>query len=922
MCGISGPVRVGGWFACLACLVLAAAPAAASQVSLVSRAEPTLPNDAGIGFGAGRPSSDGRFVVFLSAEAHLVPGQVDTNRTTDVFLRDRATGTTVLVSRSATSPTTAANDSSTAPVLSADGRYVAFSSLATDLVAGQTDNNFLADLFLFDRVTGTVTLVSHAASSPATTGNHTAGGAVSLSADGAYIAFTSPAGNLVAGQGGGAGVQVFLYDRAAGTNRLVSHAAGSATFASAAGADRPTLSADGRWVVYESGSEDLVAGSDLPATAVFLFDRTTGTNILVSRSSGSMTQGGDGASTSPRISADGLWVAFQSTASNLVAGVTGSSSQDIFLWERQTGAMTLVTHDASSASTEAGVFSFLAGISADGGRVLFSALSTNLVPGQSGPAGLTKIFLFDRATGANTLVNHAAGSPAAVADQGDFRAFLSGDGRFVAFTTSARNILPGAPETNLDDDVFLYDHAGGGTSLASRVAGTAAAYPQGNSVGSGISDGGEHIVFVSTVANLASGVRDFNGIEDVYTHDRVAGTAELVSRLASPSLSAGAFTDSTDLPTLTSTDGRWVVFTSSAPNLVPGQVEDEAAPGATRDVFLHDRATGTTLLVSRKAGATPATAASNSSSNPVISADGRWVAFQSLAEDLVADQAQSWTDYFNVFLYDRDTGIITLLSHAAGLPSTSANNHSGLPSISADGSRILFRSLATDLGATDGNGMSDLFLYDRAAGTRTLISHAAGAPATTANGPSTYGRLSADGAFIVFTSWASDLLAGQTDPSYSEDVFLHQIAAGTTTLVSHIPGSATTVAAGDSRQPVISADGAVVAFESFAGDLVAGQTDTNGGYDVFLFARATGVVTLVSRASGSATTTGDASSWQPVLSADGAWLAFHSFASNLVAGQVAGLSTFEGDVFLHERATGQTRLMSHAPGAPLVAAAS
>lgn len=847
-------VGLAAWLA----LALAAS-AMASQISLVSRAEPTLPNDAA-GGNTPRLSADGRYAIFLSQRPNLLPGMVDANSGNDVFLRDRTTGTIVLVSRSVSSPITTANGSSEAPSLSADGRYVAFTSEATDLVAGQTDTNGDPDVFLFDRTTGAVTLVSHAASSLNTTAN-AGGDEPVLSADGTALAFISRSTDLVSGYTGPFLVpadQVVLYDRATGVNRLVSHKAATPTSGSDSGGDSPALSADGRFVVYQGYKPDLVAGaSSWGGPNIVLYDRTTDANVLVSHASASSTVAGNGNSENGRISADGAWVAFDSNATDLVAGVSGSNSRDVFLWSRQTGAVILVSHAAGLSLTESN--------------------------GASNPLS------------------------------------LSADGRFVAFDSGARNLLAGPPEADADADadIFLYDRQTGTSALVSHGTGGPDAHVIGDSRVAGISSGGGHVAFVSLATDLAAGLRDLNYLDDAFAWNRATGAIDLLSKTALPSATASSRTlllSPPSRPTAQiSADGRWVVFASQAANLVPGQLE--TASGETTDVFLHDRLAGTTVLVSHKAGASPGTVASGDSTSPVISADGRWVAFESSAPDLVP--GQSGAGRYNAFLFDRDSGQMTLVSHVPGSATTGGNDDSAAPSLNADGSRITFGSRASDLGFTDTNGLVDVFLADRATGEVTLVSHVAGEPTTTAAGDSVDARLSADGAFVVFQSWAGDLVAGQTDPAGALNVFLYDVEANTSSLVSHVPASLTTTANGSTaRDLTLSDDAGFIAFTSSSTDQVTGQGEnvaTDLDRDVFLQERATGITRVVSHVPGGTTPSGSFAAELYGLSADGRFVVFDDFSTGLVWGPG---EPQEPSVFLYDRETGENVLVSHAMASP------
>ena len=219
--GLAGILTIG--------LVAGAAAAGPGAVELLSRGDPQSDT---AGADGSRPavSADGRYVAFSSPATNLVAGQVDVGGTSDVFLHDRVAGTTILVSRTAASPVTAGNGDSFLPAVSADGRFVAYLSSATDLVAGQAASPVTFNVLLYDRETQATTLVSHAGASPTTPGDGDCQ-AVVLSADGRFVAFESRATNLVTGQVDvNDESDVFLHDREAGTTILVSRAAGSVSF--------------------------------------------------------------------------------------------------------------------------------------------------------------------------------------------------------------------------------------------------------------------------------------------------------------------------------------------------------------------------------------------------------------------------------------------------------------------------------------------------------------------------------------------------------------------------------------------------------------------------------------------------------------------------------------------------------------------
>src|SRR5436190_1064825 len=298
----------------------------------------------------------------------------------------------------------------------------------------------------------------------------------------------------------------------------------------------------------------------------------------------------------------------------------------------------------------------------------------------------------------------------------------------------------------------------------------------------------------------------------------------------------------------------------------------------------------TTERVSVASGGTEGNAASLAAARSAV---GRFVAFVSAATDLVAADTNGASD---VFVHDRQTGATERVSVASG--GAQGNGSSGLigfafpPALSADGRFIAFVSLATSLVAGDTNGATDVFVRDRLTGTTERVSVASGG--TQSNAASLGSALSADGRLVAFQSDATNLVVGDTNGA--TDVFVRDRQTGMTARVS--VASDGTQANNVSTYPALSADGRFVAFQSAATNLVAG--DTNGATDVFVRDRQTGTTERASVASGG--TQGNGSSAGPVLSADGGLVAFHSTATNLVAGDANGAY----DVFVHDRAVSTT----------------
>ena len=341
-----------------------------------------------------------------------------------------------------------------------------------------------------------------------------------------------------------------------------------------------------------------------------------------------------------------------------------------------------------------------------------------------------------------------------------------------------------------------------------------------------------------------------------------------------------------------SSDLRWVAFESLASNLIASDTNHVS------DIFVHDRTSGDTIRLSVDSAGNEA---DRDSFSPSISSDGRFVAFASDADDLVAGDTNHFADIFvrdrdpdGNGIYDEANATTTRVSVKTG--GTQSNGESLGPSISADGMQIAFFSFASNLVGADANGDWDVFVYDQnsLATTRVSVTSSGGE----ANGNSEWPAISSDGSTVAFESFASNLVASDGNGVF--DVFVHAIASGATGRVSVTSGGGEANAA--SYLPSISSDGSVVAFESDASNLVAG--DSNSYTDVFLRDRTAGTTARASVDSSG--NQGDFGSHGPTLSGDGKSVAFWSFADDLVAGD----SNFASDVFLHDFTAATTELVS------------
>jgi Tol biopolymer transport system component len=380
---------------------------------------------------------------------------------------------------------------------------------------------------------------------------------------------------------------------------------------------------------------------------------------------------------------------------------------------------------------------------------------------------------------------------------------VSGDGRYIAFVSWALNLVPS--DWNNCGDIFVKDRQTGGIVRAS--VSTSGVEANGESYAPAISADGRYVAFVSEASNLVSS--DTNEVADVFVRDLVQGTTVRAS-VASSGTQANA---SSTNPAVSS-NGRFVAFESGASNF------DSTDTNGDEDIFVRDLVSSTTERVSLSNGGGQAIGASQS---PSISADGRFVAFASAAANLVsspADTNKAW----DVFVRDRNA--VTTVRASLSSSGTQASGNSIAPSISADGRFVAFESKATDLVPGDTNGRADVFVRDLQDGTTAFVSISSSG--ALGNQASIHPSISGDGRFVAFASKASNLTAGDTNQA--QDVFLRDRSQGTTLELS--VGSGGGQAQGGSLWPALSADGRFVVFACDAGNLVS--ADSNSAADVFL----------------------------------------------------------------------------------------
>jgi len=391
-------------------------------------------------------SADGRYVVFNSDATNLVPH--DTNQRTDAFVRDRRTGVTARISIStAWAQAQATADpfgGSHATGISADGRYVVFGSDAPNLA--RHDTNHAQDIFVRDRIAGTTRRVSI---STAGTQANARSDEPTISADGRYVAFSSTATNLARGDTNGVS-DIFVRDRATGATRRVS-LSGRGRQANAE-CDAPQLTRHGRYVVFSSPASTLVSGDTNGLSDIFVRDRRTGTTRRVSVAN-SGAQAAEASthtgSNAPAVSAGGRYVVFHSDAANLVSADTNRAF-DIFVRDRvlHTTRRVSVGDGGQQANAES---LGPAVISGNGRYVAFASLADNLIAGDAN--GITDVFIRDLSLRTTFIASLA--SDGTQGNDGSAPAALSPDGRFLAFSSWAGNLV--SNDRSPGPDVFVRD---------------------------------------------------------------------------------------------------------------------------------------------------------------------------------------------------------------------------------------------------------------------------------------------------------------------------------------------------------------------------------------------------------------------------------------------------------------------------------
>ena len=859
-----------------------ASPASALPVALLSARNPAVPLPAGGDGNSAAPvvSADGRYVIFTSTANDLVPGG-NSFYSLNVFLQDRTGNTTTLVSSNMTG-TGGGNGNSMLGQVSTNGQYVVFQSDASNLVPN--DTNGATDIFVRDLVAGTTTLVS------VSTNGGSANGASTdpvMTPDGRYVAFISSASNLVPGDANGIS-DVFVRDLVVGTNYLVSVGALSpAGYSMSSFMTTPAITPDGRYVAFFSLATNLVSG--VPRTSqgeVYLADRSTGTMTWVSTNTAAIvsTSLGLGAVPAfhPRLSDDGRYVAFK-------AGRIGTNGPAAILEYDAVAATTTLINTNGIGWSTALDDSYGPEMTPDGRFVAFvRAESTTNSP-------YCSVHVWDNQSATDTLVSDdGSGVPTNTIS---YMPVISTNGQFVAFLSNATNLVGNTVSNGAH--IYLRNLQTSSTQLVDADTNGVGSTDDGLTSLS-MSANGQFVAFSSPDGSLVN--LDVNRADDVFVCDLIAGITGMVSqRNATVIPQAGDGFSALSQGSL-SADGRWAAFSSVADDLVINDTNQ------TRDVFVRDSDNETNLLVS--VGVNGGAALGGASTSPLISTNGRYVIFLSAATNLVTGPVNK---YNNVFRRDLQAGTTILCS--VGTDGISPGNDDAFdPVISSDGQCVAFSSPASNLAAGLTSGLNtywrnlnlgqtvglkgaNYFAFDPSlSGDGRYIAYAFGVTATTTRLQIRDTQLGTD----IYTN-SGAVTSAAIDPTGTK--IAYRIA--NTLFVDSIV-SRSNLFSMSTLCPIRSANcwsdnGRWLTFVSST-NLAAADDGTN---KVYLMDFQTGTLTLVGLA-GPGTGSAEALSDAPTISGNGRFIAYRSVVINTVIGDTSA----PPNIFLLDRLAGSNSVMN------------
>jgi hypothetical protein len=861
-------------------------------------------------------SGDGSYIVYVSSGVNLAAGQragpfdpaaPPLAAPAGVFVYSRTAGTNTLISRqdptAAGNSTTEGDGTSLVAVIDQNGDTIAFNDWSDNLAPNERLNPA-------DPVSSEIVQV--------------------------YVA-------KIGTTGGWANATVQLASHDVGGNNIVSltNVGGPPDYPA------PVLTPDGHFMVYMTDNAILqnVAGGTTTGQGdnYYRYDTTTQNNILLTRQAGTTnveanaapsTFGGLGALLSGQnytapaaaISDNGQFIAFYSAATNLLSTTNlTATGYNPYLFNASTGTITLLNALLDNNHKSIPTSSFPAGnyppltvaISGDGTDVAFIGFASsdisgltndNTLPGTKGMDAL----VFNSSNSSYTLLSHSFVSATTTGNGEAYSVAFSDDGSksTVLYLDDSTNLLPSTVSGHSGQDLNASIPENRTDPLTYNALGTDL-YAYSLNTPSG---------YTPVAGNGLSGSSAPLGTNSTVTLKDPAQTSE--------SLTVNGQSEVSPIHAV-SDDGNLTVFMSNAPNLVAGELD----PSLTLNVYLYNKTANTVTLLSHVAGTGTAalTTGDHDSTNAVISGDGKTVLFYSFATNLISGESFAGTagQDAELYLYNVTTGTLSLVSHTPSNPTQAANgtlpglpkgtsgnntllysssqtaNGLALPSVSDNGQFIAYISNATDLsGSNTGAATLNAFLYDRAADTNTMITHASGAT-TTANGATDTVAISSDGSTVAFTTKATNLLASTVPNNNGDQLYVWSRTSGQPpVLASHSASSTTTAATfgtGTATSPwgplppSLSSDGAFVAYYFGGNNLVTGQAGTASATNVFRYDVVHNTNLLVSHSNSSASTSGDnptnSNEYEasgPAISANGEFIAYANNSTNLLVSTLTG----------------------------------
>lgn len=665
---------------------------------------------------------------------------------------------------------------------------------------------------------------------------------VDISDTGAYTTFVDCSQNLLVDTQDRC--DIFRKNMTTGEIELVTKKHPDATLSESSPSNRPFMTGDGRFIVFDSASSDLLASGGTTQNDVYLWDGQTGTLELISVNSDGTAANSH--SFAPAVSDDGNLVVFASDATNLDTDLADTNGRrDIFLRNRAEGTTIRLT---KTGTTEADHNSDVPYISGNGNYVTFQTQASSIVPGTDANSAFIDVLRYNVQDGSIELVSQSTGGDQAP-NASSYTAVISENGNKVAFISNGQ-----LADTDTDSvpDVYIRDMTAGTTELVSVTnAGLNDEGTAERDLRLGMNNEGTKVAFVYEDLTGNFDTSSFNG-DNAYVRDLTAGTTTLISQ----HLTQDSENYSGAYEVKLSGDGNYAVFESGSPTFIPFD-ED-----LTFDVFRATLADGTIEALN-----TPQTSGTLADVEDVaISEDGRFLLFKS---DDAALSKVGDTDFDELFLYDLQS---QQMEHIRlGLNGENVDGAFGTTfDLSDNGNVLVFSSTATNLHTQDTSANSDIYRYQRDTGALTLVT-------MNANGDSFQPSVSDDGNRISFVSDAQNLTSDSVSTEW--DVFVYDHAADTITLASKADPAWGGTQAGASSAAAISADGSKVVYQSDKQAVwaVASEFSQVVEYDV-----ASGQNTLVS-----ATATGEpgnANSYQPDISGDGDVVTFTTEASDIVSG--------------------------------------